>query len=112
MAAAWEDRAGSPRYIEQRIRFFQALFEMLDGGDAGGMLREIATAAREPGAQNEWTIQPVLEHLASRLTAEQRELMASLGKALGDSNKLVELDALPAWQRIVAELPYAPDAEM
>lgn len=101
IAAAWKNHVGAAKYIELRILFFNALFAVLDGGDGREPLRAIAAGLREPGAHNTWTIQPVIDHLAPQLPAGQRELMAALGHALSDSEKLSELEKRPAWQQVL-----------
>lgn len=100
-ALAWEHRAGAPAYIVPRILFFRLVARMLEGKDYGELLRQIERALRAPGAFESWSMQPVVDHLASRLTAEQRTLLTALVGALGDHKLLRNLAELPSWQQAI-----------
>lgn len=110
IAAAWEQRGSSDRYVALRVLYFQTVFALLEGRDGHATLQAIAAGLQEPRAHEDWTIGVIVEHLAPRLSAEARELLAALGAALGDGTRVEALARLPAWQRILASPPPASTA--
>ena len=62
-----------------------------------GMLKAALQAER---AHMEWTMQPVLDHLKPKLSAEDHALLAALIDALGDQAKVAALETIPAWREI------------
>jgi hypothetical protein len=116
VSKAWADRADAKPYLVARLLWFQLALGMLEesghGAEAGeqqtanalGMLK---TALHIEGAHMEWTMDPVLDHLKPRLTASDHAILTAMVAAMGNSEKLAELDQFPAW-RDAEPLPLTP----
>ena len=99
---AWDHRANAQEYVVPRILFFRLVARMLAREEYAELLRQIECALRAPGAFETWTMQPVVDHLAPRLTSEQQALLTALVEALGDHKRLRDLAELPSWQQAMA----------
>ena len=104
VAKAWDHRAGAPAYVLPRILWLQlALFYTLrDGTDANEnaqvIIERMKTSLRREGAHMEWTMEPVLAHLKSRLPDIHHALLTVLVAALGDAKNISTLDKFAAWR--------------
>jgi len=99
---AWDYRDQEPTYISGRILFLQALLAILAGEDASTPLSRLKGIIGHPAIAMDWTMTPVLVQVAPRLSEEQRELFSALLDVLSSSHGLTQLEALPAWRRVVA----------
>ena len=109
---AWGHRHQAPAYVIPRILFLRVVCVILGNGSVKSLLQELERALQEPGACLTWTMQPVIRHLKTRFTTDQFALLASLVEALGESEKLRNLNADPLWRDATrqepADLPSQP----
>jgi hypothetical protein len=95
---ALEAVEGSSAYVLPRILFFKWIFTILDGVDCAAVHREIRNALRARGANSDWIIQPVLDHLRPRLGEPNFEFLTALAKALSNSEAMSCLDEFSQWR--------------
>jgi len=118
--SAWEGRSSAQGYVWARILCLKVMLACVASDSGDMMSTEIprllgqlkAVFASRGGATLEWTMQPVLNHFASLLTAEQNALLAALikGASAGDYQAL---EAFDIWRRQKAlPLGAAPSAEV
>jgi hypothetical protein len=97
---AWEHRSEGPRYVVARILWLRLAAEMAVGGPASPELLGLLKTALQPeDAQVEWSMEPVLEHLKSRVSPEGHALLTALVAALSFQEKMKELDAFAEWRQ-------------
>jgi len=99
-ARAIREQAAS--YVVLRILFFQCVFTMLDGADITPVVGQIKAALRAPAAHLDWTIQPMLDHVRSRLNETNYQFLKALSEALSDAEAMPRLDEFPQWQEATA----------
>ena len=99
---AWATREEAPAYVVPRILFFQCVFTMLDAADTTTIVRQIKAALGAPDAHLEWTIQPMLDHLRSRLGETNYQFLKALAEALSDAKAMPHLDEFPLWRNAAA----------
>ncbi len=87
---------------DPRILFFQCAFAFLDAADTTSVIGKIKAALRAPDAHLEWTIQPVLDHLRSRLGERNYQFLRALAEALNDPKAMPHLDEYPLWRNAAA----------
>jgi tetratricopeptide (TPR) repeat protein len=104
---AWDHRAGAPGYVLPRILFFRLVASLLAGDGIDDRLRQMARALRAPGAFETWSMQPVIDRLAPRLSPEQLALLTALVEVLGGQRRGRDLALLPSWQQAVGGRPGA-----
>ena len=100
VAEAWARRHDAKPYVVARILWMRALMAILDGTDCAPFH---GAAKERPGgrsAQMGWTMQPVLDHLKPRLTADDHALLSGLIAALGDRTNVEKLNAYPNWRDV------------
>lgn len=85
-------------YVAARILFFECLFAMFDGAGITSIVKQIREALRVPGADLEWTILPMLDHLRSRLGEKNYPFLKALGEALNDAAALPRLNEFSEWR--------------
>ena len=74
----------------QRIHFFRALFDLLDGIAATEALQNVKKELLHPDVVREWALRPILDHLKPRLTPEAKELLEGV---VGGHQRPVDSDA-------------------
>lgn len=97
VAQAWAARAEAPPYVVARTLWLQALFAVLDGGDALPFLGQIKTLLTAGGVSQDWTTEPLLDHLRPHLPPDRLALLAAVAAALSDGSEAVRLEQIPAW---------------
>jgi len=70
---------------------------MLEGADITRLIGQIKTALLTPAAHLDWTIQPMLDHLNSRLGETNYQFLKALAEALSDAKAMPHLDEFPQW---------------
>ena len=100
---AWGHRQEAPGYIAPRILLLRVLCEMLAKKEVGDLLKRISRALNEPGAHADWTMQPVIEHLKPHLSSNDCVLLTALVEALGDPERVKELQGVPEWLAATSE---------
>jgi len=95
---AWDHREKGEPYMIPRILFFQALFDFLDGNMPIQQFAKLKLLLKSESAFVEWKIQPVLDHLKTRLSQYSFDFLQALATALGDQKKLSNLDRFPEWR--------------
>ena len=91
--------AEAPAYVKLRILFFQAMFAILDKGNAKTFIEKLKYALTVDNA-NTWSIQRVLNHLQSRLTETEFAFLNTLASALGEVGARPKLEGFAAWREI------------
>ncbi len=99
---AWATREKARAYAVPRILFFQCVFTMLDAADTTTTVGQIKAALRAPAAHLDWTTQPMLDHLRSRLGETNYEFLKALAEALSDAKAMPCLDEFPQWRNAAA----------
>ncbi|MCX6901613.1 MAG: tetratricopeptide repeat protein, partial [Verrucomicrobia bacterium] len=108
IARAWQERSQAAPYVVPRILWLQLALEMLEHGDPAPLIGRLKTALQNDGAFQEWTMEPVLEHLKGRMQQTEAdrqnwELLRALVAALSDRVELPELGNFPAWREAQPE---------
>jgi WD40 repeat protein len=111
VAQAWANGAEAPPYVIPRILWLQLALALLDREEEGKarmknvvrVLGKLKTALQNDVAFLGWTMEPVLDHLRSKLETQNLDLLTALVAALGDRTKVEKLDAFPVWREAV---PY------
>jgi hypothetical protein len=85
-------------YVLPRVIYFQWVFAMLDGTDSTDLARQMRAALQEPGADMEWTIQPMLDFLRPRVGESNFRFLKALARALSFSNATANLDEFAQWR--------------
>jgi hypothetical protein len=99
---AWATRQEATAYVAPRILFFQCVFTILDAADTSTIVGQIKAALRSPDAHLDWAIQPMLDHLRSRLGETNYQFLKALAEALSHANAMPHLDELPQWRNAMA----------
>lgn len=99
---AWPTREEAPAYVVLRILFFQCACAFLDAADTATVVGQIKVALRAPDAHLEWTIQPMLDHLRSRLSETNYQFLKALAEALNDPKAMPRLEEYPLWRNATA----------
>jgi hypothetical protein len=100
---AWEHRTDAMPEIVPRIFWMQLALRYLSPDTNGTtdpavvILGRLKTALTQANAHLEWAMDPVLAYLQPRIPAEDHELLTALVAALGDANRVQDLDRFPAW---------------
>jgi hypothetical protein len=101
--AAWEQRQEAAAYVVPRVLWIR-LALLWASSQADGPAREaenligwLKSALRAECVHMEWTIQPVLDHIAPHLMPESLELLRALSNAIDRPEALAALDSFPAW---------------
>ena len=81
-----------------RILFFRCLFAIFDGTEINSLVEEIRSELREPGAQLDWTILPMLNYLRSRLGEANFNFLSALAEVLSGAEATSCLDEFPQWR--------------
>jgi hypothetical protein len=107
---AWSHHAASTAYVAPRMLWLlSALWslERLNSGEEAklpsSLLGRLKTALQVEGAHMEWTMDPVLAHLKSKLPAEAHALLTALVAALNSPDNVGALDEFPAWREAVPQ---------
>jgi tetratricopeptide (TPR) repeat protein len=100
--SAMECKHGAPAYMIPRIIFLRIICAVLEGIAIKALLKELNNALLEPGANHDWTMQPVVDCLKSGMSSEYYELFSALVKALGDAQHMNYLNEMPIWQEALA----------
>lgn len=100
-AAKASARASEPEtepYLLARIQFFELLFALLDGSAIAAAVGKLKRTINDGDVQKEWTIAPMLDHLAQRLGSRNETFLRAVAAALNDTGKVAALDALDDWR--------------
>jgi hypothetical protein len=87
----------SPTYVLPRILFLELIFAMLDGGDCCDISARIGATLSTSGAQLEWIVQPVLDHLRSDLGERRYEFLRAIAAALSGEIAIPESEDASLW---------------
>ncbi len=104
VAQAWNQRVDAPPYVIPRILWLRLACVLaspeVEASEPGvaGVLGRLKAALHTPGAQMDWAMEPVLEHLQERLSGEDHALLTALVAALSKPANVAALDAFPAWR--------------
>jgi hypothetical protein len=109
VSAAWAARDDAPTYVVARILWLQLTLALLDASEASlsdsghptdvaSLLGKLKTVVQSEDSAHEWAMEPVLDHLESRLAGGQNALLAALVAALSGHGEPAALDALECWK--------------
>jgi tetratricopeptide (TPR) repeat protein len=104
VAQAWNQRVDAPPYVIPRILWLRLACVLaspeVEASEPGvaGVLGRLKATLHTPGAQMDWAMEPVLEHLQERLSGEDHALLTALVAALSKPANVAALDAFPAWR--------------
>ena len=90
--------ANAYAYVLPRVLYFQWVFAMLDGTDSTAVAQRMRAALLEPGAEMEWTIQPMLDFLRARVGESNFRFLKALARALSFPNATANLEGFPQWR--------------
>ncbi|MGP8251771.1 MAG: proteasome accessory factor PafA2 family protein [Terracidiphilus sp.] len=107
VAHAWAAREGAATYVEPRILFFRCIFAALDGLPLSDSVAQIKAAFEDGGGSSDWTIEPLLNHLRSRLGEESYRFLKTLAEGLSDSRNLRRLEEFAQWRDAAEAAPVA-----
>ncbi len=100
----WEIRESAPSSIIPRILWMRIAMAML-GHSPDRVMQPYIRAmgpAIEAAGSNEWTMDPVLNHLAGRMPHRHHALLSGIAAAISDNDCLGELEELPQWTEAVS----------
>lgn len=107
IALAWDAREIAHTYVTPRILFLRCLFAMLDGEDFSGSVMQIGEALTDGSATSSWTIEPVLNHLRSRLSNADFDFLMALAACLSGNRESEDLSVFPQWGSVSTRVPAA-----
>ena len=91
LCLAWENIESSKPYVKARLLWFEIAFALLECLPCSSHLIILRETLALDGVFVEWSMQPVLDYLAGKLSAEDTAFLTSLVAALSDSAKFIEL---------------------
>jgi tetratricopeptide (TPR) repeat protein len=91
-----EQHCRAQAYVRARTIFFRILQRCFDQQPTGSLLAQLRQTLSEPGAFEDWIMEPVIEHLRlkERLSAGQIEVLKTLVKVLSNVTNLPQLDTV------------------
>ncbi len=103
VAKAWALRAEGPAYVIPRILWLRLCLSLLELGVARThmvplLIGQLKSALKPDDAFMEWTMEPVLSHVQSRLHVSDYNLLSTLVAALSDRAKLHDLESSALWR--------------
>jgi hypothetical protein len=83
-------------YVRARTIFLRILQCYLNKRPTGGLLLKLRQTVTEPGAFEDWTMEPVIDYLRvnKRITADQNEVLMLLVKVLSSITNLPQLETI------------------
>jgi tetratricopeptide (TPR) repeat protein len=106
----WARRSEAPLYVLPRVLWLQLALDLLEGPEDGSrepspplLLGRLKSALQAEDVHVEWTMDPVLQHLQSRIPDEALALLTALVAALSDRGRLPDLDRFDAWREAVPQ---------
>jgi tetratricopeptide (TPR) repeat protein len=100
LSFGWERRAGALPYVPPRILFFQITFAFLDGEDPRLYIARLKYLLRQENTEMEWRMDPVINHLKSRLSSEVVDFLQALVAALSKWTEVSKLDRFELWYNL------------
>ena len=94
---AADNLANAYAYVLPRVLYFQWVFAMLDGIDCTDVARKMKAALLEPGAEMEWTVQPMLDFLRPWVGEPNFKFLKALARALSYPGASANLDGFLEW---------------
>jgi proteasome accessory factor A len=102
----WAIHRNAPTYVVGRMLFFQIIFALFDGADISALVEQIKAVLQMPGADLDWTIRPMLDHLRPRFSEADFLFLEALAAALSNIRTLPQLEPFPQWAGTA--VPAAP----
>ena len=91
LSHAWEGIEGSKPYVKARLLWFEIAFALLEGQPFTSHISSLQETLAMDGVFVEWSMQPVLDYLAGKLSEEDTAFLTSLVAVLSYSAKFNEL---------------------
>jgi hypothetical protein len=93
----WSIHRNAPTYVVGRMIFFQIIFALFDGADISTLIAQIKAVLLQPGADLDWTVRPMLDHLRPRFSEADFCFLEALAAALSNIRTLPQLEQFPQW---------------
>jgi hypothetical protein len=97
ISQGWDIHRNAPTYVVGRMLFFQIIFAIFDGIDISALVEQIKAVLQQPGADLDWTIRPMLDHLHPRFSETDFRFLEALAAALSNIRALPQLEQFPQW---------------
>jgi hypothetical protein len=93
----WIIHRNAPTYVVGRMLFFRIIFALFDGADISDLVEQLKAIMQQPGADLDWTIRPMLEHLRPRFSEVDFRFLDALAATLSNIRNLPLLEPFPQW---------------
>jgi hypothetical protein len=97
ISCGWAIHRNAPTYVVGRMLFFRIIFALFDGADISDLVEQLKAILQQPGADLDWTIRPMLEHLRPRFSEVDFRFLEALAATLSNIRNLPLLEPLPQW---------------
>jgi proteasome accessory factor A len=102
ISQGWAIYRNAPTYVVGRMLFFQIVFALFDGVDISALTAQIKAILQQPGADLDWTIRPMLDHLRPRFSEADSRFLEALAAALSNIRARPRLEDFPQWNGVIA----------
>ena len=93
----WFIHRNAPTYVVGRMLFFRIIFALFDGAEISDLVEQLKAILQQPGADLDWTIRPMLEHLRPRFSEVDYRFLDALAATLSNIRNLPQLEPFPQW---------------
>jgi tetratricopeptide (TPR) repeat protein len=107
---AWQMRQDAPAYVPPRILFLMAFIDCLEKKGIDHHIKGLRQLMAKGGATLDWTMEPIIDHIAPRLLQEDVLFFKALANVLSGREALCTLDGYPAWSEV--DCPAGAAVEM
>jgi hypothetical protein len=97
ISLGWAIHHNAPTYVVGRMLFFQIIFALFDGVDITLLVEQIKAVLQLSGADLDWTIHPMLDHLRTRFSDADFSFLEALAAALSNIRALPQLEQFAQW---------------
>jgi proteasome accessory factor A len=93
----WAIHRNAPTYVVGRMLCFRIIFALFDEADISGLIEQIKATLQQPGADLDWTIRPMLDHLRPRFSDADFRFLDALAATLSNIRNMPQLEQFPQW---------------
>jgi proteasome accessory factor A len=97
ISRGWAIHRNAPTYVVGRMLFFRIIFALFDGADISDLVEQLKATLQQPGADLDWTIRPMLDHLRPRFSEVDFRFLEALAATLSNIRNLPQLEPFPQW---------------
>jgi len=96
---AWAMKAEAKPYVLTRLVWFKIALAFINHEPVNYFLGQLKTVLKNNDAIMEWKMKPVLDHIKSKITDDQHDLLSALVDAMSYVEKLNLLEKFEIWRK-------------